>query len=107
VRRVAAYGADRSAQDTRTEVRRLAVDFAQQTRDAQIDACHRGREDRMDAVRGWKAALAVRQETARNPRVDENERLKAAAAAAVYRQVIDGYRSRIVDCTTVFPPVGR
>jgi hypothetical protein len=95
---------ERSSTDTRAEVRRLAVTIAQHSRDASIAGCNRSKEDRMDAIRGWRTALNARRETAHNPHVGTRERLAAAAAAAVYREVIRSYAGRLVDCSQAFPP---
>lgn len=84
---------------------RVAVSAAQDLRESQLAGCGRGRDDRMDSIRGWTAARAARLRTARNPEVPTKERLQAAAAAAVYRDVIAGFRRRLVDCSEAFPAV--
>lgn len=91
--------------EARRGTERVAVRSSQALRESQLSGCHRSRADRLDAVRGWTAAREARTETARNPAVPVRERLQAAAAAAVYRDVIAGYRDRIVDCSEAFPPV--
>jgi hypothetical protein len=74
-------------------------------RESQLAGCARSRQDREDSIRGWTQARRARLATAHNPSVPQKERLSAAAAAAVYQEVIIGFRSRIVDCYTAFPPV--
>lgn len=91
--------------EARRGTERVAVQAAQSLRESQLAGCARSRDDRLDAVRGWVAARTARVTTAHNPAVPIRERLQAAAAAAVYRDVIAGYRRRIVDCTLAFPPV--
>jgi hypothetical protein len=79
----------------------------QNARDNTVAGCHRSALDRADAVRGWSAARQARLATAHDPKVPQEARLSAAGAAAVYKVVIEGYRSRIVNCEQAFPPVRR
>lgn len=91
--------------EARRGTERVAVRSSQALRESQLAGCERGRADRQDAIRGWTAARVARRQTAHNPDVAIRERLQAAAAASVYRDVIAGYRARIVDCSAAFPPV--
>lgn len=75
-------------------------------RESQLAGCSRSRDDREDAIRGWTAARQARLETARNPAVSVRDRIAAGAAAQTYKLVIAGYRSRLVECSTAFPPIG-
>ena len=84
---------------------RVAVQSAQSLRESQLAGCQRSRADREDSIRGWDAAREARLRTAANKAVPIRERLQAAAAAAVYKDVINGFRARIVNCQVAFPPV--
>lgn len=97
----ALWSADRASDATR----KSTIVTASLLRDSQIAGCHRGREDRQDAVRGWTAAWTARMGLARDKAAPQEQRLAAAEAAGIYRQVIMGYRSRIVDCEQAFPAV--
>jgi hypothetical protein len=88
-------------------VRAASHEAAVVLRESQLAGCARSRQDREDSIRGWTTARRARTATANNPRVPQKERLSAAAAAAVYQEVIIGFRSRLVDCSRAFPPVGR
>lgn len=83
----------------------VAVATSQQARENSVAGCERTKQDRMDAIVGWSAARQARLRTAHTSGLPQKERLAAASAAATYRQVIDGYRGRIVDCQKAFPPV--
>lgn len=74
-------------------------------RESQVAGCARSRDDREDAIRGWTAARTARLTTSRNRALPVRERIAAGAAAETYRIVIEGYHSRIVDCSTAFPPI--
>lgn len=88
------------------QTRQVAVESAMDLRESQLAGCGRSRDDRMDSVRGWTAAREARLRTARNPQVPTRERLQAAAAAAVYKDVIEGFQQRIVNCQQAFPLPG-
>lgn len=94
-------------QITEDQLRDAAYDAAVQQRDASVAACTRGRADREDSITGWGEAKQAREATAKNPEVNTQERLSAAAAAAVYSEVIKSFESRLVVCTDAFPPVKR
>jgi hypothetical protein len=87
--------------------RDMVFDTQVRLRDSQVQGCYRTIADRNDAIRGWKAARRARLMTAANPRVTMKERLEASGAAAVYKEVIESYQSRIVQCERAFPPVMR
>lgn len=93
------------AEGFKEDLRQASFGQALKQRDASVAGCFRSRADRQDAIRGWKQAQEARTATANNPNVDDRERLEAAAAAAVYGEVIHGYRSRLVECEKAFPPV--
>ena len=87
------------------QTEKVAVGSAQDLRESQLAGCQRSRDDRLDSIRGWTAARAARLRTARNRMVPIRERLQAAAAAAVYKDVIEGFTRRLVNCQQAFPPV--
>lgn len=91
--------------NAKIETQRVAVRSAVALRESQLAGCGRSREDRKDSILGWSAAREARLSTAHNPEVPIRERLKAAGAAAVYKEVIAGFKARIVNCGTAFPPV--
>lgn len=102
----ASIGAAVLATNQSAHNQRVTLERAQTAlRESQVAGCYRGRADRLDAIRGWSAAQKARLATAKNPKVGIRERLDAAAAAATYADVINGYQSRLVDCATAFPPV--
>jgi hypothetical protein len=102
------WAADQStnASENAQRAQRVSLQNIQiQMRDASVAGCNRSRADREDAIQGWSAAREARLATAQNPEVADGERLRAAGAAATYKDVIEGYRSRIVECDKAFPPV--
>lgn len=101
----AVLSAQQATSEARHSVEALAVRIAQENRENQLRGCERSKADRLDAVRGWTIARKTRLATANNRQVPMRERLSAAAAAAVYKQVIEGYSERVVDCNQAFPPV--
>jgi hypothetical protein len=101
----ALYASDTAVDQSRTDLEAVAVASAQQQRENGLAGCERSVADRADSVLGWRAARAARLATARNPQVPIAERLRAAGAAATYRDVIAGFRARMVRCRSAWPPV--
>lgn len=73
---------------------------------SQRRGCERGKIDRTQNAKGWRAAMNARTATAQDRHATPSERVSALHAAQTYQQIVQSLESRTgdrLDCHSAFP----